>query len=317
MPFFGLGTFQSSGDEGKLAIRHAIDVGYRMFDTAYFYENETAVGVAIKEKITEKVISRKDVCIVSKLWCNFHEPELVEHACRLTLKNFGLDYIDQYLMHWPHAYKYVGDDVMFPLDDNGDVIMNEIDYIDTWRAMERLVELGLTKSIGVSNFNEAQLERLLSVAKIKPVCNQIECHPGLIQKKLISFCRDNNIVVTGYSPLGRPDPTNNLTNYVSDSQIVEIAKKHNKSPGQIILRYLVENDVVPIPKSSNMKRIEENINIFDFKLDDLDHKILQTFNTGHRIFPMLHAAKSKYYPFEIDPSLPYCRAKEFEVLLSK
>lgn len=114
---------QSLGGDCELSVKHAIDVGYRHFDTAYFYENEGEVGQAIRDKITEGTIKREDVFVVSKLWCHFHEPEKVEHACKLTLKNFGLDYIDCYLMHWPYAYKYRGDDVLFPTNASGKVEM--------------------------------------------------------------------------------------------------------------------------------------------------------------------------------------------------
>jgi len=296
----GLGTYTSLGGECEIAVKDAIDVGYRHIDTAYFYENEHEVGKAVSEKIAEGVIKREEIFIVTKLWCHFHEPERVEYACRKTLANFGLEYIDLYLMHWPYSYAHRGDDVMMPTDAKGEVELNDVDYLDTWKAMEKLVELGLTKSIGVSNFNSEQLARLMANCKIKPIHNQIECHPGLNQKELIEVCKKYDIVVTAYCPLGRPEPAKKLPKYLFDSKVEAIANKYKKSPAQVVLRYLIENGTVPIPKSVNKKRITENFNVFDFKLSADDHKILDSFHTGERLIPMDHAKKSKNYPFHIE-----------------
>ncbi|XP_055377209.1 aldo-keto reductase family 1 member B1-like [Condylostylus longicornis] len=300
IPALGLGTYTSTGGDCERAVKDAIDLGYRHFDTAYFYENEAEVGAAVRAKIKEGVIQRSDVTIVSKLWCHFHDPERVEDACRKSLKNFGLDYIDVYLMHWPYGYEYQGDKVMFPTDTSGNVILSDVDYVDTWKAMEKLIDLRLVKSIGVSNFNSEQLTRLLSVAKIKPVHNQIECHPALNQKKLIKFCKERDIIVTAYCPLGRPDPAKKTPNYIFDDKVKEIGEKYNKTAAQIVLRYLYEIDAVPIPKSVTKERIRQNIDIFDFKLTDEEHKILDSYNTGERLIPMDHAKNSKYYPFNVE-----------------
>ncbi|KAH8376420.1 aldose reductase-like [Drosophila serrata] len=296
----GLGTYTSLGGDCERATLHAIDVGYRHIDTAYFYENENEVGAAVQKKIAEGVIKREDIHITTKLWCHFHEPERVEYACRKTLANFGLDYVDLYLMHWPYSYVYRGDNEMMPTDAKGEVELNDIDYLDTWRAMEKLVELGLTKSIGVSNFNSEQLTRLLANCKIKPIHNQIECHPALNQKKLIALCKKNDIVVTAYCPLGRPNPAEKTPNYIYDAKVQAIGDKYKKSTAQVVLRYLIEIGTIPLPKSSNPKRIEENFKIFDFKLDAEDHAVLDTYNTGERLIPMTHAIKSKNYPFSIE-----------------
>lgn len=300
MPGLGLGTYTSTGGDCQRSVKDAIDAGYRHFDTAYFYENEEEVGKAIREKIAQGVIKREDVYIVTKLWCHFHDPERVEYACRKSLKNFGLDYVDLYLMHWPYGYEYEGDNIMFPINASANVNLSDVDYIDTWKAMEKLVDLGLTKSIGVSNFNSEQIDRLLSVARIKPVHNQIECHPGLNQKKLIKFCKDRDIVVTAYCPLGRPEPARKHPSFLFDAKVKAIGDKYNKTPAQIILKYLVEIGAVPIPKSVTKERIQQNIDIFDFELSPDDHKVMDSYNEGKRLIPMDHAKKSKYYPFNIE-----------------
>ncbi|XP_065361110.1 1,5-anhydro-D-fructose reductase-like [Calliphora vicina] len=300
MQAIGLGTYTSLGGDCERAVGDAIDAGYRHIDTAYFYENEHEVGKAVRDKIAEGVIKREDVFIVSKLWCHFHEPERVEYACRKSLANFGLDYIDCYLMHWPYSYVHRGDDVMMPTNAKGEVELSDVDYLDTWKAMEALVEKGLIKSIGVSNFNSEQLARLLANCKIKPIHNQIECHPGLNQKRLIALCKKHDIVVTAYCPLGRPEPAKKIPVYLFDDQVKAIGNKYKKSAAQVVLRYLIENGAVPIPKSVNKKRLIENFNVFDFKLSPEDHKIMDTYNTGDRLIPMDHAKKSIHYPFNIE-----------------
>ncbi|XP_068153055.1 aldo-keto reductase family 1 member B1-like [Drosophila tropicalis] len=297
----GLGTFKSLGGDCERATLHAIDAGYRHLDCAYFYGNEAEVGSAVNKKISEGVIKREDIFITTKLWCTFHEPERVEHACRKSLENFGLDYIDLYLIHFPYSYVYRGDDETIPLNDKGEVELTDVDYLDTWRAMEKLVELGLTKNIGVSNFNSQQLARLLANCKIKPIHNQVECHPALNQKKLIAFCRQNDIVVTAFCPLGRPDPSKKTPDFLFDDRVQAIGDKYGKTRAQIVLRYLVEIGTVPLPKSSTPQRIEENFNIFDFKLDAEDHKVLESFNSPEgRVVRALQAVNNINYPYNIE-----------------
>lgn len=161
--------------------------------------------------------------------------------------------------------------------------------------MEKLVGQGLVKSIGISNFNSQQIDRILSIARIKPVVNQVECSPTINQKKLIKFCKQRDIIVTGFSPLGHPGPYS--TSFIRDERVIGIARKYNKTPAQIGLRYLIENGVVPIPKSSNKNRIEENIDVFDFVLDENDHNIMNSFHTGDRLVAMHDAKKSPHYPY--------------------
>lgn len=199
----------------------------------------------------------------SQLWNTFHEPERVEKACRLSLNSLKLDYIDLYLMHWPFSFPYVSDTELFPKDINGKdlvrcvyrlpdsgankqmkpffllLLYSDVDFLDTWRAMEALVEKGLVRGIGVSNFNSEQLGRLLNASSIKPVMNQVEVSPTLNQRKLIKYCKDNGVEVTAYSPLGRPNFETKTPEYFFDDEVIAIGKKYGKSTAQVVLRYLV------------------------------------------------------------------------------
>lgn len=245
MPVLGLGTYLATEGQCEQSIKDAIDAGYRHFDTAYFYGNEVEVGNGVRAKIAEGTIKRNDVFIVTKLWNSFHAPELVKGACQKSMANLNLGAIDLYLMHSPMAYKYGGgwDEAdLLPKDADGNILPdNDTDYIDTWRAMEKLLADGLVRGIGVSNFNSEQIERLLKSAKIAPVTNQVECSPNFNQRKLIKFCADRDIVVTAYSPLGRPykDLAEGVVLALYDTKVKSIQAKYDKSSAQVILRYLV------------------------------------------------------------------------------
>lgn len=161
--------------------------------------------------------------------------------------------------------------------------------------MEKMVESGRIKSIGISNFNSEQIDRLLSIATIKPVTNQVECHPNLNQRKLIAFAAARNITTTCYSPLGSGQKL-----AISDAKVLEIAKRYGKSPAQILLRYSIQNGAMVIPKSTTKSRIEENINVFDFELSDSDMQTMHTLDNNHRIVFFESDKRSKYYPFNIE-----------------
>lgn len=156
----------------------------------------------MKLNLSKIYAHREDVFVTSKLWCTFHRPDLVRGALETTLKNLNTPYIDLYLIHWPFAFKE-GDD-LFPTDDKENMLFSNVDFVDTWKEMEKAVDDGLTKSIGISNFNKNQMEKLLANCRIKPAVNQFECHPYLVQKKLSDYCKSKGITVTAYSPLGSP-----------------------------------------------------------------------------------------------------------------
>ncbi|XP_070502400.1 aldo-keto reductase family 1 member B1-like [Chironomus tepperi] len=301
-------TRRSPVGEVIQAVKDAIDAGYRHFDCAHIYENEEEVGQAINDKIAEGTVKREDLFITSKLWNTFHDPKEVRGACKESLKKLNLDYLDLYLIHWPMGYAMT--DGTAKLDEAGEHLLTNFDLLDTYRAMEELVDAGLTKSIGVSNFNIKQIDYITENARIQPVTNQIECHPYLLNTKLREHCKSKNIVVTAYSPLGSPGTKgrSNIQFYstpedrsiLREPKLKAIAEKHNKSPAQILIRFQIQLGNVVIPKSITKKRIISNIDVFDFQLTAEDMNDLQNFGYVQRAWNFEIDKAHPEYPFHED-----------------
>lgn len=251
IPQFGLGVYKvEEGKEVENVVRNAIQLGYRLIDTASFYDNEEGVGRAIEQS----GIPREELFITTKVWNDDHGYEQTIAAFKKSLKKLHLSYIDLYLIHWPMPNKYK----------------------DTWRALEYLYEEGLVKAIGVSNFHEHHLEEIKKVAKIMPMVNQVELHPQLSQQPLREYCWSNNIQVEAWAPIARGELS-------SEPQFVTLSKKYNKTVSQIILRWHIQKQVIVIPKTTKLKRLEENQAIFDFALSDEDMSVIDDYNKNKRM----------------------------------
>ncbi|XP_049738030.1 aldo-keto reductase family 1 member C3-like isoform X5 [Elephas maximus indicus] len=205
IPVLGFGTYapqEVPKSEAEEATKLAIDAGFRHIDSAYLYENEDKVAQAIRSKIADGIVKREDIFYTSKLWATFLRPELVRPGLEKSLKKLQLDYVDLYIIHSPMALK-PGEELL-PKDEHGKLIFDTVDLCATWEALEKCKDAGLAKSIGVSNFNRRQLEMILNKPglKYKPVCNQVECHPCLNQRKLLDFFKSKDIVLVAYSALG-------------------------------------------------------------------------------------------------------------------
>ena len=250
IPPIGFGTALANGRQAVEAVKNAISLGYRLIDTAASYKNEESVGIAIKEC----GVPREELLITSKLWNDDHGYDSTLKAFEQSLKWLGLDYLDIYLIHWPNPLKFRAEGY-------------ERHNAESWKAMEELYAAGKIKAIGVSNFMPHHLEALLKTASVQPMINQIRMHPGHSQKETVDYCRKKGILIEAYSPLGGTGG-----NLLSMPLIQDLAKKYQVSVSQLCVRWGVQMGIVPLPKSANLDRIKENINVFDFEisLEDMD-----------------------------------------------
>ena len=246
IPELGFGTWQTpDGDVAVASVKKALEVGYRHIDTAQGYKNEASVGQAIKES----GIPREELFLTTKLWNANHSYDLVMSSFEESLEKLQTDYIDLFLIHWPNPVKF---------RDNWQSANAE-----TWRAMEELYQAGKIKAIGVSNFLPHHFEELKKTATIFPMVNQIFLAPGELQKEVVSYCQEHNVLLEAYSPLG--------TGKIFDvPEMQELSDKYGKTIAQIAIRWSLQHGFLPLPKSVTPSRIEENLAVFDFELSDED-----------------------------------------------
>ncbi len=256
IPQFGFGVFLVKPLDTKQAVSTALASGYRHVDTAQMYGNEREVGEAVRES----GLDRSDVFITSKLGNGAHAPEDARKAFDTSLSALGVDYVDLFLIHWPLPTRYDGD------------------FVSTWRTLEEFYRDGRARSIGVSNFQPHHLRRIHQEGEITPAVNQIEVNPYLTQDEVRRFCAEHQIAVEAWSPIARG-------NALDDPTIGEIARRHGKTPAQVILRWHIERGDIVFPKSVTPERITENIDIFDFELAGEDVEAISALNRNERTGP--------------------------------
>ena len=249
VPALGLGTYKLVGEAAYAPVRAALGCGYRHIDTASFYENEEAVGRAVRES----GVPREEVFITSKVWNTEQGFEETLNAFDRTLQRLGMDHLDLYLVHWPVPGK----------------------RLETYRALERLYEEGRVRAIGVSNFTVRHLEELYGACQVMPAVNQVEMSPFLYQRELLEHCRGRNVLVTAFSPLARG-------RVLGDPVLAEVAARHRRSPAQVMIRWCLQKGMAVIPRSADPAHIKENADVFDFSLDEEDMARLDLLHTGLR-----------------------------------
>jgi len=273
VPLVGFGTFTRwKNDTIKESLQQAILAGYTYFDCSPFHENEELIGNSFTEFLeSHSGYSREDFFLASKLFNNCHQKDQVEEACQRTLKALRVSNLDLYLIQSPVAWKY--DYKRVEKDGNSEFIYEEISVPleETWAAMESLVEKGLVKNIGVSNFKLEELEQLVKIAKIPVSVLQIETHPYNVEKELLQYCTKNRIHVTARTPLGSPNPSNAM---MEDPVVLKLCKQHGVSAGQILLRWNVNRNVSVLPSTISQTRLERNQNIFEFEFTHDDQLLL-------------------------------------------
>jgi diketogulonate reductase-like aldo/keto reductase len=254
IPALGLGVFQSPpGQPTRQAVEWALDIGYRHIDTAAMYGNEADVGEAVRAS----GLPREEVFVTTKLWYTEHGFEQAQSAARKSLRELGLSYIDLYLIHWPRAN-------------------SPEDRLASWRALEKLQREGISRAIGVSNYTVRHLEELRAHSDVVPAVDQVEYHPFIFDRELLSYCDRYRIRLEAWSPLTRG-------RRLDDPTIVAIARAHGKSPAQVLVRWGLEHGIVEIPKSIHRDRIAENAQVFDFRLTPEETARLDALRDGRRV----------------------------------
>jgi len=294
IPPVGLGTWKIEKPDVSRVVRDAVACGYRHFDCACDYGNEAEVGIGLQQAFEESVCAREDVWVTSKLWNTYHAAEHVRPAIERSLQDLRLDSLDLYLVHFPIPLKYVPFETRYPPEwvydpaaEHPRMELASVPFHETWRAMEQLVRDGLTRRIGLCNVNTAFLRDLLTYAEIRPSLLQVELHPYLTQPNLVRFCHEQQIAVTAFSPLGASsylslDMATADEDVLAEPVIRELARKYEKTPAQIVLKWGIQRGTAVIPKTSRADRLQENISLFDFELSDEDLCAISSLNRNRR-----------------------------------
>ncbi len=278
MPILGLGTWQIEKNEVYQVIREAINIGYRHFDCAAIYGNETEIGLALKDAMVAGDVRRSELWITSKLWNTAHKEQQVKPALEKSLTKLGLDYLDLYLMHWPVAIK---EDAPFPFPADGFYSLEEVPLEETWVAMADCQVEGLCQHLGVANFSVKKIQDLFAATGILPAANQVEMHPFLPQQDLVDFAKKESMHLTAYSPLGRGGVEGEPSLFAHEA-VLAVAERHQCTVAQALIAWSIHRGISVIPKSANPKRLAENFDALKVSLDDADMKRLGQTGISHR-----------------------------------
>jgi D-xylose reductase len=294
LPAVGLGLWKIDRPAAAGVVREAIRAGYRHFDSACDYGNEAEAGEGLSAAMKGGLCRREDLWVTSKLWNTYHRRQHVRPAVERTLRDLRLDYLDLYLIHFPIPLEYVAPEVRYPPGwyvnpdvPNPRMTPARVPHLETWQAMEDLVRAGLVRKIGVCNFNCALMRDLMAAAEIRPAVLQVEMHPYLTQEKLLRFCREEGIAVTAFSPLGAPSyvPLGMATHadsVLDQPVVIDAARRHGRTPAQIVLRWGVQRGTAVIPKTSRVERLTENLALFDFELAADEMRAISALDQGRR-----------------------------------
>jgi diketogulonate reductase-like aldo/keto reductase len=290
IPALGFGTLIPDPTETKKAVKAALEAGFRQFDCAERYRNEKEVGEAMKEALRDGKIRREELFVATKLWNSNHRPERVKPAFEASLEKLQLDYVDLYLIHTPFAFK-PGEE-QDPRDENGKVIYDEgVTLLDTWRALENLMDQGRCKAIGLSDIGLEKVQEIFESARIKPAVVQVESHPYLPQWDLLDFCKKKGIVLHAFAPLGHGIEPKLVENPV----ITTISKRLKKTPAQVLLAWAIQRGTAPITTSKNPHRIKENFDVSGLP-EDAMKEIREGINTQYRYNPVIETGIPGFIP---------------------
>jgi diketogulonate reductase-like aldo/keto reductase len=285
IPMVGLGTWKS-GTENEVgnAVKWALEAGYKHLDCAACYQNEPEVGAAIAESLAAG-LKREDIFITSKLWNSEHDPAHVKAAVQASIRDLQCQYLDLYLVHWPQNWEHVEEGAPLPhmsfsKNEDGSLKYTDVPLMDTWNALEACVDEGLIKSIGLSNFNETQIQEICHKGRIKPAVLQVEIHPFFQQEPLLQFAKAAGLAVTAYSPLGSGVEIHGMR-VIDHPDLAAIGEKHGKSAAQVVTAWLLARGIVVIPKSVKQERIQQNLDVI-FQLDEEDMSKITTLNADAR-----------------------------------
>lgn len=293
-PTLGLGTWKIPRDLTPAVVHDAVRLGYRHFDCACDYGNESQVGVGLTAAFNDGLCKRDDLWVTSKLWNTYHEPQHVRAACERSLRDLQLEVLDLYLVHFPIALAFVPFEERYPPEwffgpqtEHPAMKPIKVPYSETWGAMEELVRDGLVKRIGVCNLNISMLREVLSYCSIRPAVHQVEMHPYLTQPRLKRYCDQEGIAVTAFSPLGA-DSYISIGMASADERVLDVsvvtttATKHRKTAAQIVLRWAIQRGTVAIPKTQSIVHLEENLAIYDFALSDDEMQQIDSLDCHRR-----------------------------------